>query len=135
MIDARELRIGNWVKAGKMIDPIQVYSIDFNIKDRHLINGSTIPCSDLHPIPLSPEVLLAVGFELKKDDEYYTCYSLPNGWHICRPNNDISIQAGYKKGSWYWSAEILDVEIKTLHHLQNLYYAHTQKELEYKPVK
>lgn len=116
MINANELRIGNWVKAGIMIEPLQVRTIDFNIKDRHLINWASIPCSDLHPIPLTHELIISAGFrhEINDDSSYY----IQNDLWFCHIGDD-----------WYLATHTEHKSLQSFHQLQNLYFALTGTEL------
>lgn len=129
MIQASELRIGNWVRAGKMTEPLQVYSIDFNTRDRHLINGATITYNDLHPIPLTPEILIACGFETD-EYTYWKSYSIEGQFFY--------FSVGHFKGDIFKylpknSPSTLGIEIKSLHQLMNIHFALTNTELNYKP--
>lgn len=125
MIQANQLRIGNWIlKDGKYFQIIYginkkyVYGLDSEILDSH-INKSEL--NNLHPIPLTEEILLKCGFD--------------NGY-------EITIKIGRKKIVFNWSIKIVSTgyrsgwycekyrNIKYLHQLQNLIFALTGKELE-----
>ena len=122
MIQTNELRIGNYV--GGLFDTEQVSVIkaitenDFSyerISDEEYFIGNSIK-----PIPLTEEWLLKFGFEKLvgwDDMEYFNS----NGIHIYLCGND--------KENWFEYEN--DVLIKSVHQLQNLYFALTGKELEY----
>lgn len=123
MIKANELRIGNWVLAGKMTEPIQVFTISYERQDGYLINKS-IPIAHLRPIPLTPKIFERLGFE--KGNSYSSSYELIE-WRL----DYFYI---YKEGdSFYWERTkeefVGGVEIKYIHQLQNLYYCIECKEL------
>ena len=112
MIDAKQLRIGNWVKIDDL--PTQVDKID---DDLMLYQGK------LQPIELSPTILERCGFEggngvhwlnTKENGVYYA-------WD--EKTNSVNLYESSGEGGDY------GVPITTLHHLQNSYYFNTGKEL------
>jgi hypothetical protein len=110
MINPNELRIGSYVKKGEAI-----YKIEW---------GSQIDNSDyFYPIPLTPEILDAAGFENHEDhkDWYFT----QNGVKIAR-----------LASSEYACSNMMDIKVQSfnyVHQLQNLYYALTGSELTLNP--
>lgn len=144
MIQVSDLRIGNKVKCAISNDAgiytvlgIPAWGFDgcgdgtdpLVLIDR--CPKELVPERKIHPIPLTPEILLACGFGYDRSNEYWTFYSLPNNWHIGEScHNEPS--AGVEKGKFYWGENYK--EIKSLHQLQNLYFALTGSELEYKPI-
>lgn len=147
MIDARELRIGNWVQSrdrdgdGSLV---QIKSIDNKGINYFVSNGGyeyeyLFEKTDKHdwfwvePIFLSSEVLLACGF--RKDSEYRFSRELPIG-------NGSDIEVSYDPVFDEWEItlengknEFFPESIKSLHQLQNIYFTLTGKELEYSPNK
>ncbi|MES2382337.1 MAG: hypothetical protein V4538_14925 [Bacteroidota bacterium] len=118
-LSEKDLRIGNYVLAGKMTEPIQVHTIGFELREGSMIN-THIPIEHIHPIPLSPEILDKCGF---------TWYD--NDWYETKSKIHLSVElfTGYiyfGKGEYLYKAEI-----KYLHQLQNLYFALTGTELTY----
>lgn len=116
MIEVKE--IGQ--KAILVIDPIGL--------DLELFYGD----KSLQPIPLSPDVLKRVGFELReKDGDYDYWYPTEDAmWSIRQEGN----------GKWQFCLRVrhdeiwkFDPIIESLHHLQNLYYSLTGQELTYNP--
>jgi len=136
MIDAKDLRIGNWINLSLRQDlPIygkvlsigsleqefeQVYceceeSFEWAFKDNYT------------GIPLTPEILEKCGFERG----------------IKSINEGLELQIDFYKNSIDARITLLDnfdgdrsadiIETKYLHELQNLYYALTKQELNYQP--
>lgn len=138
MIEARELRVGNYIypyfsdgSTGEIINSrigiphvVQVHSIDesgincFGIS--HYETG--IFYESALPIPISEEWLLKMGFKLIYKSERSINYSLAaNGKFGYENINDGILKVRYL-------GEYFD-HIKFIHQLQNLYFALTQKEL------
>lgn len=149
----QELRIGNWVYCNKSYinKPVKITGIsvvdrrddhtgiyeefiylnehdllkeeEFNDKWIHYKQGVLTP-EDITPIPITEQILLDCGFE-KLGENY---------WGI--EHFKISFQ---QDKFWYlfenYSVDfnIPDIEINSLHALQNLYYALTGTELTYQP--
>lgn len=128
MIQANELRIGNWVH---WYETCKVTAIDTNggnyisivtNRGEHRIE---IDIERFKPIPLTPEILEKAGFVID--------YS----WQIPKVQKDnfvmyIDNSDGFTLSANFGHIQQLDVEIKYLHQLQNLYYCLTGKELEIK---
>lgn len=124
MIDPHELRIGNWVKVGtieSIVDYLHLGSI--GLQGNAIINNF----QQVDPIPLTPEILEKCGFENGGYDMIF--------WSI----GDFEISGVYdsKEQQYYFGVAYYDgkisVEIKSLHQLQNLYFALTRTELNYSP--
>ena len=124
MIQTNELRIGNYV--GGLFDIEQVSVIkaitenDFSyerISDEEYFIGNSIK-----PIPLTEEWLLKFGFEFGIKLQNFV-----KGKHQFV---ELGFINGYfsEIGIFYYG---LKTEIKSVHQLQNLYFALTGKELEY----
>lgn len=105
MIQANELRIGNWYDHNGSYRQVTPNTIE------EVWEGERIY---VNPIPLTPEILEKCGFE--KYDRFL--YRLKNGWHwISVDTNSLYIHGKQV------------VLIDYLHQLQNLYFALTGKEL------
>lgn len=69
MIQANELRIGNWV-----YELIVDLENGGNKLNKTKIDGNRIKCVELgdiiHPIPLTPEILVKCGFEVDNKTSY-----------------------------------------------------------------
>lgn len=108
MIDARELRIGNWV---------QQFQYGFDHKINSGVEIDNIKLSQYEPIPITPAVLEKCGF-VKIEDGVYRL----NGIEFIFSDSGL----------------ICDVREVTchcyhLHQLMNLYFALTGDELNYQP--
>ena len=133
MVQANELRIGNWVK-----DNANDYFIIRSVStDRlHPINvtdkiGYAIDCllSDLSPIPLTPEILEKCGFKLNSISENWEIDLKLQGI-IGLHSEDFSLWIGDKSDSLGFTGG-LKSRCFFLHQLQNLYYSLTGTELNY----
>jgi hypothetical protein len=115
MINTKELRIGNYVYTETIDEPYvieQVYELSDTI-------NYALP-KYYNPLPLTEEWLLKFGFEKLvgwDDMEYFNS----DGIHIYLCGND--------EENWFEYEN--DVLIKSVHQLQNLYFALTVIELEY----
>lgn len=128
MINANELRVNNWYRqlhTGKE-SQVTLFLLGEISDDESYLDH-------LFPIQLSPEVLLACGF--RKDSEYRFSRELPIG-------NGSDIEVSYDPFFDEWEItlengknEFFPESIKSLHQLQNLYFALTGKELEYSQIK
>jgi hypothetical protein len=113
MIEANELRIGNYLSTGVVykIDEEEVYTISNVIQE---LSSSAVR---IDPIPLTEEWLLKFDFENRGDRFYYGCL-------------DITLI----NDCFVWDcSDIIDwPQIKHVHQLQNLYFALTGQELTIK---
>lgn len=122
---ANELRIGNWVQRpldlrNDIIDGGRIYfpidHVMIRDCDHYRDNWA------FEPIPLTPKILEAAGF-----------HKFNNAWVLSDydPNNHIkwffSIWNQFD-GVYSYNGE-MDLELTSLHQLQNLYYALTGEEL------
>ena len=112
MIQAKELRIGNYIKYQDNLNFI-VELEDFS--DLYLGEDYI---EDYHPIPITQQRLIDLGFE-------------DIGGHEYQIDHDLIVENEYtENGFWnfvYGNAYI--TRIKSVHQLQNLYFAITGKEL------
>ena len=121
MIQSNELRIGNWVKRNEYNAKIIALSVSGLVAERE--DGARYygAIHALEPIPLTEELIEKQGWD--KFDSYYN-------------NGEIKI---CKNEDW-WHLYIEDVihrnviavDVKYLHELQNAYFVVTKKELEIK---
>jgi hypothetical protein len=130
MIQANELRIGNWV-----LDRHDNWQrVDVVVKDKSgaysvHFKGTKVwgdYCGTLNPIILSPEILKKCDFKATPSLSYKTGITIPyTVWSKEKlVYNEIQKQ--------WWFKGVLDHQPQYLHHLQNLYFALTGKELEIK---
>jgi hypothetical protein len=124
MIEAKELRVGNWVNylyEWQSIDTIGLYSVGLTG------NGINTTLENLSPIPLTPEILEKAGFSKSMGSIW---------WEDSErlPLSEIAKKFFYSICLSVNKSEWIDVtHIKHLHQLQNLYFALTGEELELKP--
>lgn len=121
MINANELRIGNWVKCGGFkrlygeFRVAEIYPDQITIEQKPN-DGYTV--EEVDPITLTPEILEKCGFE-KEGDTY----------KILNDNIDYCFRISFT-GSGYFSSNVAaNQPMKYLHTLQNLYYCLTGEEL------
>jgi hypothetical protein len=114
-MEAKELRIGNWVYTGKLVvksySPSGLCNLMRNIEDED---------SDITPIPLTEEWLLKFGFKkgtIENDNWAFTVFFY-DIWRVI-----------YKEKKGYGSADVYLENFWSVHQLQNLYFALTNKEL------
>lgn len=129
MIQANELRIGNWITvSGNTLDtyqtskPIQVTADIIKAIQEENNERPDAMASHFERIPLSPDTLEKCGFEKESEGGKY--------WH----NDETYLKHlppyGYRL---VYGVSKIGVYITTLHQLQNLYHALTGNELTYKP--
>ena len=114
MIQANELRVGNWVNTP------HGYTYISHVKD-------LLDCRNYHPIPLTPEILEKAGFKIHPNStKHWTHWWLTNGWLISQAHHTEKA-AGVENDKFYY--DIDNLKIGYLHQLQNLYFALTGEEL------
>lgn len=118
-MEAKELRIGNWVNLSK--DNFKTkYPYEVDGHDIYEVDESG--CDDICPIPLTEEWLIKLGFKKSSD----TCYVRDRFRYY---TNQIPKGAtGYSNVVTFKTMPISHVN--KVHQLQNLYFGLTQKELE-----
>jgi len=146
MIQANELRIGNWVSATEDYSnypaPLQVlglgqytYSVIGRPETDDFGVYTEVGCNEYFPIPLTPEVLRDCGFECKNvgagfiAHEYRISINSRGDSFYLRPYYEGGFIWGFNDGIEIGSP----APIEHLHQLQNFYQIHTQTELTYKP--
>lgn len=126
MIQANELRIGNWFTIGTS-NPFQITGI-FPEYVWALINETDFPVKDLSPIPLTPEWLLRMGFE---ENDSWTYFKIG-----LSDDSDFTLRSELEPNT-YTLYNILGTDlaiyIRTVHQLQNLYFAMTGSDLTINP--
>ena len=112
MIKSNELRIGNTILYVE-----RIVTIKNAVELHNAIDSSTNILYS--PIPITPEILEKCGFDLslayRINDFSFEWYEIPK-----------CVTVFYKK-------VCIEVHVKYLHQLQNLYYSLTNEELEFKP--
>jgi len=131
MIQANEIKVNNrFIRQSRYSRGLE-YDHDFVLTEEWIGklfgDNISIALQDLHPIPLTPEILEKCGFKKLNNAWVPIDYSATDyfKWSFTIWDN--------KDGTYrYNSAEFIP-ELKYLHQLQNLYYALTGEELIYKP--
>lgn len=133
MIDIRELRIGNYVHLFKSTTPYHITEIGYSEIEylRYEVSGISSEAvfrtyvDNLNPILLTAQLLLNCGFVYNAIDDCFDRLNLRVrilGNLICA---FIGFEVSFVK-EWHDA----NIEVKSLHQLQNLYFALTGKELE-----
>jgi hypothetical protein len=136
MIKSNELRIGNWVLSGHFDCPQMVVGITPN--EVIMIDGHHWGLELISPIPLTPEILIACGFEKDGFGDYNKSISWwpETSFKILSFAGDyLYIREGHMNHNRVddslcvlWNKD-LHKERFTLHQLQNLYFSLTGNEL------
>ncbi len=132
-----ELRIGNWVmfvpdndKKYKNRRPVQIFELfsedGFGALDKGRILSFCNESPTAEGIPLTPEILLACGFEYEdmEDDSPY------ERW-VCKDYKQLWVWNYNKSKEWMFCLGdgFEQGDYKYLHQLQNLYFCLTGQEL------
>ena len=112
---ANELRIGNYYKVGNVVAKVDWETI-------YELTKQSLNTIHFHPIPLTEEILLKCGFENKIEDESTSFFKYIN------PLNGFTTIEVCLSDSCVW-LDLMQINIKHLHQLQNLYFALTGEEL------
>jgi len=129
MIDARELRIGNFVKLegialGEKFEVKSIEAMEVMVENRIGRFKDQRP-ENLEPIPLTEEWLVKFGFDFYKDNNSWQL-DTELGFSIWgRIETGLTIQTD--------SDEQIGNEMLFIHQLQNLYFALTGTELTLSP--
>ena len=139
MIQANELRIGNWVYVDD--SPVQITSIDKDGGINHTSgdDGWTVDywfiyqIKDIDPIPLTPEILEKAGFDLTPgdlDNDNISWWMFPDNPAVDLMLREFDKGKGYDLLDMDYGQIHYDYKITSFHQLQNLYFALTGEELE-----
>lgn len=144
MIHATELRIGNWIildwdgsKSIQQIDGINLY--DCNEPRVWFREWDDFALSCIDSIPLTPEILETCGFKYNKiegvariSDDFEEPEGNTEYWELGK----MTIVSWDKGPLTLSNKSSFDhrIELTSLHQLQNLYFALTGTELEFKPT-
>ena len=121
MIQANELRIGNWITY--KYEPIQVTMIGqygIQSKDKDSVTNAKFVTPDLKPIPLTAEILEQCGFK----------NTILGGEYVYNERGIMKIYINSIGLVSYKIGDIIFTTIHYLHQLQNLYFALTGEELQ-----
>jgi hypothetical protein len=142
MIQASELRIGNWLIFDGFV------KVDYIFTDGFYCIGSDgcsykSKWSELEPIPLTPEILEKAGFDRRHPNVNEFDLWVAEDTETLNGINQISIVL--ENGNWVlelWhfdysyttnddhEQDLIDIKVQYIHQLQNLYFALTGQELE-----
>jgi hypothetical protein len=132
MIQANELRIGNWVldyygrpRQVAYVGEVVGLHNGMGGTDRYQKNPiiSYDLEKDLHPIPLSPEILEKCGWQKDGDEE--------GEWYTDLSSNGVLFLEGDKNGLCEVFLDMDNsIRVRFLHQLQNLFWCLCGKELE-----
>ena len=115
MIKPSDLRIGNYVLAEVGLPCMELHTI--RAKDIVDYESGKIPIGSIKPIPITEKLLTNLGFVTPPT--FQITWRFLNGFGLHR-----------HIGNWYWNDTVNQVKLTSLHQLQNLYYALSEKELE-----
>lgn len=125
MIDTKELRRGNLIAVDGKIHEVQEIT-EYGV-DREY--GETkYDSSELHPIPLSEDILLKCGFEKNEDTHIYYYKDLVRiDWFENSPMIRFKAEVEEESNDYY--VEFTNLKTQYLHQLQNQVYFNTNEEL------
>ena len=117
---ATELRIGNYIETYLGVQKVTTKEIVLMRLDSDYVTPN--------PIPLTEEWLVKFGFELKPSDEWLLV--VDSELIICLDKDDYSVSIISDLDSFtIGSYAAINLRCKSVHQLQNLYFALTNKEL------
>lgn len=119
MIQANELRVGNWVIYNGKAYQIDTISPELPILDADFGVG-VVDYNNIHGIELTPEILEKCGFDIDLSNNKICLLDLVSRCHY--ENGNISLH-------FYTSFIKQETNIYYLHQLQNLYFSLTNNEL------
>jgi hypothetical protein len=130
MINANEIRIGNWVEYGG--ETLSVGGISESVATLYpkppvvnicyVLVPAEVSYDEINPIPLSPEILEKAGFKWSNSINHWIITWGINGVHF------IKFDEYYDKFSFQLGQAHYKV-LDYVHQLQNLYFALTGEEL------
>jgi len=128
-MDASELRIGNWVRhtsnySHRNRDESSIFDFIFDQSDFYGDSECTISIeNDITPIPLDDEWMMRFGFVNQFDE-----------WHLNSVTLESHSYGDDMTGLFYPLRDrgLMDMHVKHVHQLQNLYHALTGEELTLK---
>lgn len=137
MISLNEIRVGNWFEHNaewcyRQSEKPVPFQFQWSDRDWHALGESTLFLENVSPIPLTPSILEACGFEFR-----FISVSFP-GWYS-KPIGKYK----YSMRIWEEGAdafclsinENLTINLMYLHQLQNIFHSLSGEELVYQPIK
>lgn len=125
-MEAKELRLGNWVRTPAGYEQV----IDVMCDSINTMHYNGITYDDIEPIPLSPEILEKCGFEFV--DSGYNDFKEVGVWYIDSFQFSQYLPGSYSCDFMYIYGDTGMCPLQYLHQLQNLFYSLTQNELNIK---
>ena len=125
MIKNTEIRVGNWLEWNKK--PFKVCAIFRNVTENELWAKDN---NELHPIPLTEEILLKFGFKKYRN---IGCYDTDKDAFFFESDKiSLTIDFILSSSNHYYRSTPVDgaIPLKYLHQLQNLVFSVTGEELE-----
>lgn len=121
MIDKKDLRIGNYIMYDNRY--FQIYSISDEFPTLNTIEFGigVVDWNNISPIPITEELLVKCGFEQDDELDYRFRLGIKHDPDFITYDLDDNMYSIHD--SW------INTTIKSLHQLQNLYYALTKQEL------
>lgn len=129
MIQTNELRIGNLLQDKVTKTLLEVIELNKSDIVTYVIDRSMFPLNEgwgLEPIELTEEWLLKLGFEKSNDLDAYCHVVVNDNWA------KLYYNPKYKICELSISGYGVDIKIKSVHKLQNLYFFLTGQELTLK---
>jgi hypothetical protein len=120
MIQANELRIGNWIYIDN--GEKSKYEYEVTAHDIEEIADNGIDC---FPIPITPERLEKCGFD--SENYFFIVDLFGNKASLCYDFGDRTLGIVVNSKSAFW------MPCEHLHNLQNMVFAFINKELNYTP--
>lgn len=125
MIQANQLRLGNWIEYDNRFFQIDTIAEVFPTLNTGEFGIGVVDWNNIKPIELTEERLLQCGFIIRtQDDDAFAEYH-HNGIFFKSTVFDVT-----EKCSVLVIIGLGKIEVHYLHQLQNLYFALTGKELE-----
>ena len=142
MINANELRIGNWVKE-QVLGTVFVSEINQNCASvccKNLTESKQVELAEysilydnLSPIELSEDTLIKCGFEKRNTPTQFGWYlSVSKNRVLCWCHSKI-VSLEFDYDDYDYNGTLFEFPCDSLHNLQNAFYSLTGTELNYKP--
>lgn len=129
-MEMTELRLGNLVMYNNQI--VKTTGLHYDMFECGCPDDNNWMCtgriSEVHPIELTEEILLKIGFEKDGNNYSLVCGDIEVGYYIDKFKQVLYINVSREKR--FYKNELRSYDVKYLHQLQNTYYCLTNNELE-----
>ena len=122
MIPTFDLRVGNWITVENVIYRVSAVS---ETKVQFKGHRASFTPDVLHPIPLTPEILVRAGFKPRGKTDLYDKVPI-EGFTYQLHSHKIMLFHGRDNTLAHW----LSTRIVFVHQLQNFYYYLTGREIQ-----